>query len=345
MSLRSKWAAFALGSVAALAAAGCNYVPTPGQKAGVPTYYHVSGQNLYDPCGERIVVKGIEQFFANPSVFPDGRPIVHIGYTGANAVRVLPYMGLPGEPMQPGWKGMSVAQIERLIQIGIANHMLVDVALAGGKSVEIYLRPDVKAMLLKYQSYIVIHAAGEGYQRTGALWVANAKAAIRKLRAAGYKAPLYIMANNGGRNLRTILTYGAGVLASDPLRNVVFGWQAYWSGSFDNRTDFYQKLSGLSIRQAFDAVKRAPFMIQVGLSGDQSDMWPKRTDILSQLLTVHALGLNWMWWDWAYGPGQLTVPPNYYGSWDRSKFNAAAIANEIKITSARTYFQNARRCR
>jgi hypothetical protein len=347
MSLRSKWTAFALGAIGILAA-GCNYIPTASttpQAARVPTYYRVSGQNLYDACGERVVVKGIEQFFANPSVFPTGRVIPHIGYTGANTVRILPYMGLPGEPHQPGWRAMSAAQVEHLIQLGLSNHMLVDVALAGGFSADIYLRPDIKAMLMKYQSRIVIHAAGEGYQSTGAQWAAHAKAVIAKLRGAGYKAPLYILANNGGRNLRTILSYGASVLASDPLRNVVFGWQAYWSGSFDNRTDFYQKLSNLSLRQAFGAIKQVPFMIQVGLSGDQADMWPKRVDILSSLLTVHALGLNWMWWDWAYGPGQLTVPQNYYGSWDRSKFNAAAIVNEIKTTSVRTYFQNTGRCR
>src|SRR4051794_33199875 len=155
MSFKKRWTALALVAAAVFVTA-CNPVLTPGQTPGVPTYYHVSGQSLYDSCGERVVVKGIEQFFANPSVFPDGRPIVHIGYTGANAVRVLPYIGLPGEPHEAGWRGMSVAQIEHLIQVGIANHMLVDVALAGGKTVEIYLRPDVKAMLLKYQRYIVI---------------------------------------------------------------------------------------------------------------------------------------------------------------------------------------------
>ncbi len=344
MSIRSRWTAFALGAVSVLAA-GCNYVPTTGTSSGVPTYYHVSGNSLYDACGERVVVRGIEQFFANPSVFPDGRVIPQIARTGVNTVRVLPYTALPGEPGQPGWRGMSVAQIEHLIQLGIKNHMLVDLALAGGRSVNIYLRPDVKAMLLKYQKYIVIHARGEGYQATGAQWAAEAKLVISKLRAAGYKAPLYIYANNGGRNLRTLLTYGAGVLASDPLRNVVFGWQAYWSGSLDNRADYYQKLSGMTLRQAFNAVRAAPFMIQVGVSSSQADMWPRPIDHFGILGGLRARNLSFMWWDWAYSPGQLTVPPNNYGNWDNGRFPSAYVVAAIAGGSVRTYFQNHQSCR
>ncbi len=137
------------------------------------------------------------------------------------------------------------------------------------------------------------------------------------------------------------------MLASDPLRNVVFGWQAYWSGSFDNRADYYQKLSGMTLRQAFDAVRTAPFMIQVGVSSDQADMWPRPIDrfgILDGAL-ARARNLNFMWWDWAYSPGQLTVPPNNYGNWDNSRFPSALRRGGIAGTSVSTYFQNHQSCR
>jgi hypothetical protein len=309
-----------------------------------PAAYRVEGNAIYDPCGERLVIRGIEQYFANPQIFPDGRVVADAAKTGANAFRLVPYLGYPDEGAPSDWVAMEPDQVEHLIRTALDDHMLADVALAGGKIDEAYLDPAYKSVLMKYQDHIVIHARGEGYEQTGEEWEANAKATIAKLRAAGYTAPLYILANNGGRNLRTILDHGPDVLAADPQHQVVFGWQAYWSGDLDNTTDFYQRLTGMSLRQAFQAAHDAPFMIQVGLSSDQGDLLPARVDWQAQLGEVQRLGLNWMWWDWGLSSGQLTTNGNDYGSWDTSDFDALAVVDQIAATSERTYFQLHGKC-
>src|SRR4051794_29672591 len=309
-----------------------------------PGAYRVEGNALYDPCGDPVVINGIEQFFANPKIFPDGRVVTEAAKTGANAFRLVPYLGYPQEGAPPDWSAITPEQVDHLIRTALDDHMLADVALAGGKLDEAYLEPAYKAVLMKYQDRIVIHARGEGYEQTGQEWEANAKATISKLRAAGYTAPLYILANNGGRNLRTILDHAPAVLAADPLHQVVFGWQAYWSGDLDNTTDFYQKLTGMSLRQAFQAVHDAPFLIQVGLSGDQGDLLPAHVDWQAELGEVQRLRLNWMWWDWGLSSGQLTTNGNAFGSWDTSDFNAVAVVDQIAASSNRTYFQRHGKC-
>jgi mannan endo-1,4-beta-mannosidase len=309
-----------------------------------PASYTVQGSSLYDPCGERVVVRGIEQYFANPKIFPDGRVVAEAAKTGANAFRLVPYLGYPDEGAPADWSAMEPSQVDQLIRTALDDHMLADVALAGGKVDDAYLDPRYESIVKKYQDRIVIHARGEGYEQTGAEWEANAKATIAKLRGAGYRAPLYILANNGGRNLTTILDHGPAVLASDPLHQIIFGWQAYWSGDLDNTADFYQRLTGMSLRQAFQAVHDAPFMIQVGLSGDQGDLLPARVDWKAQLQEVERLGLNWMWWDWGLSNGQLTTNGNDYGSWDTSDFDALAVVDQIAATSQRTYFQLHGKC-
>ncbi len=100
----------------------------------------------------------------------------------------------------------------------------------------------------------------------------------------------------------------------------------------------------MSLRQAFQAVHDAPFMIQVGLSGDQADLLPAHVDWQAQLAEVQRLGLDWMWWDWGLSNGQLTTDGNDYGSWDTSQFNSLAVVEAIAATSERTYFQQHGTC-
>jgi hypothetical protein len=186
--------------------------------------YQVQGRHLYDPCGENVVIRGVEQVYAADGwLSPNGEFIPEIAKTGANTVRIL--MEYPPET---DFAPMSVAQMENLIKVALANKMIPDVAIAGGKSVNVYLDPAIKTMLQKYQDKIILHAQGEGDYDDANLWVTNSKNTISQLRAAGYTMPLYILADYGGRQLKTVLNRGQEVFDSDPLHNIVFGWQAYW---------------------------------------------------------------------------------------------------------------------
>ncbi len=154
-----------------------------------PTAYTVRGSSLYDPCGQRVVVRGIEQYFANPEIFPDGHVITEAAKTGANAFRLVPYLGYSEEGGPADWGAMQPEQVEHLVRTALDDHMLADVALAGGKVDAAYLDPKYEAVLKKYQNRIVIHARGEGYEATGQEWESDGRghdrqAARRRLHGA-----------------------------------------------------------------------------------------------------------------------------------------------------------------
>jgi mannan endo-1,4-beta-mannosidase len=327
------WPALILSMVVAAFLLRANLEPveprlSPPPPSTGPGVYQASGRRLLDPCGERLVVRGVEQMFWQTS-WLSPRLVPEIAKTGANTVRILPQISLPTPTGEPP---LSLARMEELIYLGIKNHMLVDVAVNGGKDPSIYLRSDVKALLLKYERNIVIHAKGEGYERTGSEWATNAKDVVSQLRAAGYKAPLYIMATNGGRNLPVILKYGSEIVAADPLRNIVFGWQAYWGSS-----NYYQDLFGMTLTQAIAKVRDAPFPIQVGLL--KLTDGAEAMDYSPVMAAAQADGIGWLWWDWRMDRNNLTTD-GIFGHW--ATYGQAVVVsnpNSISRTSARTYFQ------
>jgi hypothetical protein len=195
--------------------------------------------------------------------------------------------------------------MEQLIRFGIQSNMLVDVAIDGGKNPDIYLRSDVKGILLRYEKNIVIHAVGEAYESTGLAWATRVKGVIGRLRAAGCKAPLYVLTIDGGRSLPVILNYGAEILASDPLKNAVFGWQAYWGSS-----NYYQNRYGMTLAQAMARVRDAAFPIQVGLLRTTD---PGETMNYSAVMAdAQAYGIGWLWWDWRWSTDDLTTNGTYW---------------------------------
>lgn len=304
-------------------------IPAPPVQAAT---YQVVGKDLQDPNGATVEIRGLEQSMWNagwlaPSMISD------IGRTGANTVRILPYYTLntpTGEPRS------TLAQIETMIRLGINAHMLVDVAIDGGKDPNVWLRPEVKALMLKYSKYIVVHAKGEAYEPTHDAWAAEATRVVTMLRAAGYTMPLYVMTREGGRNLPAILAKGSSIQSSDPLHRVVFGWQAYWGNN-----NAYQNAYGMTLAQAFSAVASAPFPIQVGLIWHTNpwDIPALTVDYAALMADAEAKHIGWLWWDYRMGKDNVTQS-GVYGQW--TTWGAKVVStdpNSIQATSVRTPFQ------
>jgi mannan endo-1,4-beta-mannosidase len=190
--------------------------------------------------------------------------------------------------------------------------MLVDVAIDGGRDTSVWLRPEVRALMLKYERWIVVHAMGESYEGTDAAWATRAKSVVSQVRAAGYRMPLYVMSREGGRNLPAILAKGAELVAADPLHNVVFGWQAYWGSNGG-----YQNAYGMTLDQAFARVAAAAFPIQVGLIWHSDHQIPgdQQTIPYASLITLaQSLDESWLYWDYRMGRDNLTQS-GVYGQW------------------------------
>jgi mannan endo-1,4-beta-mannosidase len=316
--------------------------PTPTVQPSVPPAtaptYRTAGRYLLDPQGARVVVRGPEQAswqsgWLSPSF------VTEIGRSGANTVRILPtYLRTP---VCCG-PAATLGQIEDAIRRGITAHMLVDVAIDGGQDYTVYLRPEVKALLLKYEKWIVIHAKGESYEASDTAWATDRKQVVAQLRAAGYRAPLYLMSRQGGRNLPTLLAKGAEVVSADPLHNVVFGWQAYWGSNNGYQNQYACPTSPCTLPMAMAAAAAAPFPIQVGLiyHSDIQDGSPQTVPYSNLMRLAQELQLGWLWWDWRMTQSEQLTYDGIYGHW--TTLGQAVVVsdpNSIQRTSVRTAFQ------
>src|SRR5262245_22790445 len=83
--------------------------PSPGNRAA--TYYVKAGK-LYDPCGEQVILRGVNQLAQY--IDEAGASMPEIAKTGANAVRIFWYIT----------RGQGVAGMEPAIKAALANHLL-----------------------------------------------------------------------------------------------------------------------------------------------------------------------------------------------------------------------------
>ena len=153
--------------------------------------------------------------------------------------------------------------------------------------------PDVRAVLLKpeYAAHLIIDALPEPPYDDRARWRAQAISQIAYARGLGYTQPLALMGNLYGRDLPAILSEGAAIVASDPLRRVQFIWEAYWGS-------YYESRYGMTLTGGLNAAAAAGFPIGFGLINWSEVNCTGLLDYQANMATAQANGLNWTWWDW-----------------------------------------------
>jgi mannan endo-1,4-beta-mannosidase len=250
-------------------------------------FLHTNGNALYDTCGNKVIVRGVEQIFGLGIAVNDSwlTLIDEIAKTGANAIRVLPNMDQ-----------LTLADLDSILARITAAGMVfnITVSTTGTAYRAWYARSDVKALLLKYEPWLMIDAFNEPNYDDPARWLADAKPAIAELRAAGYRVPFNVISNQYGRDLPTALTYGQELVDSDPLRNTIIGWQAYWGSS-----GWYQGAYGMTLEQGVQRAGQAVFPMQMGVDyySDPGEIM----DYESTMQVAQRYGVGWLWWDW-YNP-------------------------------------------
>jgi hypothetical protein len=257
--------------------------PAP-QSAHSNTMY-VSGRQLFDSCGEPFVVRGVEQILGNQ--LPQGNDwlglVREIASTGVNAVRIL-----------PGVNTLSLDDIDQILTfIGEQNMVAFLAPLGQGNAW--YANADVKAMLKKHESFIIIDAYGEPQYDDIERWRSESKAALAEFRALGYEVPLTVTANQFGRGLPSLFDYGQEILAADPQHNTFLGWQAYWG-----QGGYYQQHYGYTFSEAVQAIVDSGLPIQMGLD-HVTDLPSETADYGALMRGAEENGIGWLWWDF-YNP-------------------------------------------
>lgn len=249
----------------------------------------VSGRALLDTCGQPFVARGIENFlWAGTDFGPTLEAlVVEMAKTGANAVRLLPALDSFGSS--------AVTAVDKLISTATSHRMVVYLSVGVDKRSWFY-QPAVRQMLEKHKKWLIIDLFQEATFDDRARWKRETLSAIREFRKAGYKLPVTMMANQGGRDLNVLLSDGDELVAADTAHNTILGWQAYWG-----RKGFYMSHYGLSLSQALDRIAALDYPVQLGLLrwADASD----ELDYSALMAFAEEHSVGWLWWD-------FFLPPN-----------------------------------
>lgn len=273
-----------------------------------PEYVHSTGffvvdGRLYDRYGNDFVMRGVNNahaWFDSPGSLQATAALDNISTLGANSVRIV-------------WEALSsnltAALLERVLNRAVEQRLVPMIELhdvTGPASVEAllqvaayYTQDDVKAVLEKYEDYLLLNIANEWCEagpevegRNGAIYRPCAPGflepytqAIELLRGAGLRHTLVIDANGWGQNAQSVLDDGEALLEADPEHNLLFSVHMYES---------YAQTS--TITRTFEEAAGAGIPLIVGEFGQEHN--GTAIDVEHLLKESSRLGIGVLGWSW-----------------------------------------------
>ncbi|MFD9983568.1 cellulase family glycosylhydrolase [Streptomyces massasporeus] len=310
------------------------FVLTPPAEAA-PTGFRVQNGRLLEADGNDFVMRGVNHAH---TWYPDRiSSFAHIKAKGANTVRVVLANG-------DRWTRNDTADVANVVAQCKQNRLICilevhDTTGYGEQSGATTLARaadywiSVQSALAGQEDYVIVNIGNEPYGNTNAAgWTADTKAAVQKLRNAGFTHTLMVDAPNWGQDWSfTMRDNAASVFAADPDRNTVFSVHMY--GVFDTAAE---------ITDYLNRFVTAELPIVVGEFGhDHSDGNPDEDAILA---VSQQLRLGYLGWSWSGNGGGVeyldmvtNFDPNQLTSWGQRLFNGAngiaATAEEAAVYS------------
>ncbi|MGW6738917.1 cellulase family glycosylhydrolase [Streptomyces sp. NPDC055013] len=309
-------------------------VVTPAHAA--PPGFRVANGRLLEANGNDFVMRGVNHAH---TWYPDRiGSLAHIKAKGANTVRVVLSSG-------DRWTRNDTADVANVVAQCKQNRLICvlevhDTTGYGEQSGAVTLSRaaeywiGVQSALLGQEDYVVVNIGNEPYGNANyAAWTADTKAAIQKLRTAGFRHTLMVDAANWGQDWAfTMRDNAASVFAADPDANTVFSIHMY--GVFDTAAEISDYLNHFVT---------AALPIVVGEFGhDHSDGNPDEDTVLA---VTRQLGLGYLGWSWSGNGGGVeyldmvtSFDPNQLTSWGQRLFNGAdgiaATSEEATVYSS-----------
>ncbi|MBZ3900068.1 glycoside hydrolase family 5 protein [Streptomyces griseiscabiei] len=310
-----------LGLLAPLLALG-----TPASAA--PTGFRVQNGRLLEANGRDFVMRGVNHAHTwYPSQISS---IANIKAKRANTVRVVLANG-------DRWTRNSAADVTNIVSQCKRNRLICvlevhDTTGYGDQSGATTLARaadywiSVKSALVGQESYVIVNIGNEPIGNNNASrWTADTKAAIQKLRGAGFNHTLMVDAPNWGQDWSNIMRdNAASVFAADQDRNTVFSVHMY--GVYN---------TAAKVNDYLNRFVAAKLPLVVGEFGsNHSDGNPDEDAIMA---AAQRLGIGYIGWSWSGNGGDVQYldmvtgfDPNRLSSWGQRFFNGA---NGIAATS------------
>lgn len=191
------------------------------------------GRELQDPCGAKVVLRGVNEMVVwSPG--KDGDPeFTEIAKSGANAVRIV-------------WNEEgTAAELDVAIQNALDEKMIpmIEHHSATGDlsllpdTVDYWTQEDVVAVIKKYEERLLLNIAnesGDGSVKAPEFEEAY-KTAITRIRDTGVVLPLIIDAPQWGQNIDVLQAAGPALIEHDPESNLMFSVHMWWNDETGDR--------------------------------------------------------------------------------------------------------------
>jgi mannan endo-1,4-beta-mannosidase len=253
--------------------------------------FHVVGRHLYDRCGERVVLRGVNKMIIWTDI--DGIPSCHeIAKTGANAVRIVWLTSGSAEQLDEAISNCVAEQLIPLVDLhdGTGEWSLLPVL------VDYWIRPDILEVISRHRRYLLINIGNEvgdasvtPYEfRTGY------ESAVNRMRAAGIHVPLIIDGTDWGKDIDVLQSEGPALVEADPDHNLMFSIHMWWPRMWGYSED--------TVIEELEESVELELPLIVGEFGNQwTDSAFGEIPYLTIVEQAHLLGIGMLPWEW--GPG------------------------------------------
>ncbi|MGA9294532.1 MAG: cellulase family glycosylhydrolase [Ignavibacteriaceae bacterium] len=302
-------------------------LPLMGQKK---ESLYVDGRYLYTPCGEKVIIRGI-----NKMIIWTGDTTVRresyreIRKTGANCVRIV-WLANP----TPGEADSGPDGLDRTIQYCINNHMIPMVELHDATGdwsklqdeVNYWISPEIVSVVKKHERYFLLNIANECGDETVTddQFKTGYESAVKKIRNAGIKCPLVIDASDWGKNLAQLRSIGAYLINADPEHNLLFSVHLYWAISDGANESYLTNEFQESVNTGL------PFIVgEFTYKFNREGGCDYEADYKTIIRLSSQYQIGWLAWEW--GPGNDYFEPTC----DIMNMTADSYFNTLKDTWAK----------
>ena len=270
---------------------------------GIPGNLYVSGRYLRTPCGDTIIIRGMNKMIIYTGDTALRRQTyAEIRKTGANCTRIV-WLASPTDQIDA-----TPAGLDRAIQGCIDNDMIPMPELHDATGdwtqlqnlVNYWISPDVLSVIKKHEKYLIINIGNEvgSDQITNDQFTSGYSSVVLQMRNAGIHVPLVIDAATWGKNLDQLVATGQAIIANDPDHNLIFSVHMYWAIS-DGADSTYITDELLSSVNANIPLIVGEFSYKFAV--DSTCDYTTNYQII--LKDCQQYGIGWLPWEWGPGNG------------------------------------------
>lgn len=271
------------GASTVTASGGEGFAAPCGEHSGL----WVDGRFLRDRCCEKVVLRGVNEMITW-SPLKDGTPfLTEIAQTGANAVRIVWTTTDSPVKLEAVLKNTVDAAMIPLPELHDATGDMSKLA----SCVDYWVRPDVVAVLEKFQDKLIVNIANEvgDANVSRADWIAAYTSAVSRIRAAGIHVPLVIDAPTWGQDVDMLQSAGPSLIAADPDKNLLFSVHLWWNDPKGTRIKAeLNESAGMNL----------PLIVGEFAQHNFSGCSSQALDYKTLLSSSKTLDIGWLAWSW-----------------------------------------------